>query len=124
MLTARYKIVEKIGQGAYGSAYIAHSRANPSVQVVIKRVSFKGQLHEDIQESLKEAQVLSMLDHPCILRHLEHFTVVTKLIFPFDNIQMTIPVQDNNNRLCIVTELAEVRDLNACNHEFRLVLAN
>ncbi len=81
MAATRYKIAEKIGQGAYGSAYIAHSRANPTVQVVIKRVSIKGLSHSDVQESVNEAHVLSILDHPCILRHIDHFTVIMKCDF-------------------------------------------
>ncbi len=108
MLTAKYKIVEKIGQGAYGSAYIAHSRANPSGQVVVKRVSLKGLLCTDIQESMKEAQVLSMLDHPCILRHIEHFTVVTELVF-ISLCSNDQQLQGHDNYLFIVTELAEVK---------------
>ncbi len=74
-METKYKIVQKIGQGSYGAAYIAHVRANPSSQVVIKRISLVGMSQTDVEESVREAQVLSLLDHPCIIRHIEHFQV-------------------------------------------------
>ena len=83
----RYKLVKKIGKGSYGSAYLAQYRSNPAQHVVIKRVSLRGLSARDIEDSVKEAQVLKLLDHPCIIKHIEHF-------------------QDEDN-LCIVTELAE-----------------
>ena len=70
-----YKVIRKIGKGSYGSAYLAHLRSNQAVQVVIKRVSLRQLRYEEVEESVKEAQVLSMLDHPCIIKHIEHFLV-------------------------------------------------
>ena len=70
-----YKILQKIGQGAHGSAYVALIRAQPEVQVVIKRVSLQNMSYEGIEESVREAQVLSMLNHPCIIKHIDHFLV-------------------------------------------------
>ncbi len=72
-MSGSYELVKTIGKGSYGSAYIAHSRVNPSVQVVVKRVSLLGLSQEDVEASIKEARVLSILDHPCIIRHIEHF---------------------------------------------------
>ena len=74
-METKYKIIQKIGQGSYGAAFIAQIRANPSSQVVIKRISLVGMSQADVEESVKEAQVLSLLDHPCIIRHIEHFQV-------------------------------------------------
>ena len=82
-MESKYKVVQKIGQGSYGAAFIAHVRADPSSQVVIKRISLVGMTHADIDESVKEAQVLSLLDHPCIIRHIEHFQVLFCLFFDF-----------------------------------------
>ena len=123
-----YKVIRKIGKGAYGSAYLAQMRSKPAVQVVIKRVSLRQFRYEEVEESVKEAQVLSMLDHPCIIKHIEHFLVIILsrakiLLFKvvilhhcffdiyFDMYNELLCFQDEENCLCIVTELAEVKYL-------------
>ena len=80
-METKYKIVQKIGQGSYGAAYIAHVRANPSSQVVIKRISLVGMSQTDVEESVREAQVLSLLDHPGIILHIEHFQVFNRVSY-------------------------------------------
>jgi serine/threonine protein kinase len=70
-----YRVIQKIGKGSYGAAFLAQKKSNPAVHVVVKKVSLQLLRREEVEESVQEAQVLSMLDHPCIIKHIEHFVV-------------------------------------------------
>ena len=74
-MSDRYKNLKKIGAGSFGTAYIAQVRSQPTTQVVIKMIALDKMEPQEVEESIKEAQVLSLLDHPCIIRHIEHFLV-------------------------------------------------
>ena len=74
-MSDRYRNLQKIGSGAFGTAYVAQTRSVPPANVVIKKIPLDKLEQVEIEESIKEAQVLSLLDHPCIIKHIEHYLV-------------------------------------------------
>ncbi|RHY94327.1 hypothetical protein DYB37_005874 [Aphanomyces astaci] len=87
----KYKKLERIGKGSFGSAYLAEKRGEPGKQYVIKEIQIDPR---DQKAAVREARLLAALDHPNIISCKEHF--------------MLAPGQ---KVLCIVTEYADGGDL-------------
>ncbi|EPZ31422.1 Protein kinase, catalytic domain-containing protein [Rozella allomycis CSF55] len=69
----RYVIIKEIGRGTSSKAYLAHDRVTRN-EVAIKEVHFD-LLHSSKERELarKEVSLLSKLDHPNIIKYLDHF---------------------------------------------------
>jgi calcium-dependent protein kinase len=72
-LTDCYKFIEKLGQGTYGKVYKAYHLVTGQVRAVkiISKEVIKFQ--DDEKQFLKEIEILSLLDHPNILKVYEYF---------------------------------------------------
>ncbi|RKP19657.1 kinase-like protein, partial [Rozella allomycis CSF55] len=68
-----YVIIKEIGRGTSSKAYLAHDRVTRN-EVAIKEVHFD-LLHSSKERELarKEVSLLSKLDHPNIIKYLDHF---------------------------------------------------
>ena len=67
-----YQQVKVLGQGGYGKAILARQKSNNKM-VVIKEISISGLPYKAMQETLKEAKVLSSLKHPNIVNYIKSF---------------------------------------------------
>ncbi|TMW66165.1 hypothetical protein Poli38472_003930 [Pythium oligandrum] len=85
----KYTKLQKIGQGSFGSAYLATKKNDPSQKYVIKEIRMDPR---DQQTALREAKLLAALDHPNIIACKESFLLTPQV-------------------LCIVTEFADGGDL-------------
>lgn len=67
-----FEAVEKLGEGSYGSVYLAKDRSKPSRRFAIKLLKQKTQgstKYCDIPyTSLREVSILKDLDHPNIVK--------------------------------------------------------
>jgi serine/threonine protein kinase len=64
----KYKVLQKIGTGAYGSAYLVCSRAEPQRQFVLKKVQPHDATEREKQQAQNEVKLLARLHHPFVLR--------------------------------------------------------
>ncbi|KAF0701215.1 Aste57867_8289 [Aphanomyces stellatus] len=87
----KYRKLERIGKGSFGSAYLAEKRGEPGKRYVIKEVQIDPR---DQKAAVREARLLAALDHPNIIACKEHFLV-----------------PPSNKVFCIVTEYADGGDL-------------
>ncbi|ETW04944.1 NEK protein kinase [Aphanomyces invadans] len=87
----KYRKLERIGKGSFGSAYLVEKRGEPGKQYVIKEIQIDPR---DQKAAVREARLLAALDHPNIIACKEHF-----MLSPGQKI------------LCIVTEYADGGDL-------------
>lgn len=62
-----YIVVRKIGTGAYGSAYLVCSKADPQQQYVLKKIQPHDASEREKQQAETEVQVLAKLHHPFVL---------------------------------------------------------
>uniref|UniRef100_A0A146KL47 non-specific serine/threonine protein kinase n=1 Tax=Lygus hesperus TaxID=30085 RepID=A0A146KL47_LYGHE len=67
----KYTKLHMVTQGGYGTIYKATS--SRGVQVVLKEVILANQEEEEVQVTRKEAQLLSSLSHPHIIRYVDHW---------------------------------------------------
>ncbi|KAF5831908.1 kinase-like domain-containing protein [Dunaliella salina] len=86
-----YKVVKKIGVGTYGSACLACLKRDPSQLFVLKKVKVDEDNDKERHQAEMEVTVLSKLDHPLVLRYIDHFMY--------------------KGHLCIITEYCEAGDL-------------
>lgn len=79
----KYVFAKKVGQGAYGSVFIAKSKKLDQ-QMAIKIIS-KSKIHQNQESLLSELMILRTLDHPNIVKLFEvydnksHYYVVTEV---------------------------------------------
>jgi len=62
-----------IGEGGYGSIFLARSKLNPGRTVAIKKVSKKKVMADQLDTFKREVSLMRSLDHPAICRLLEVF---------------------------------------------------
>jgi serine/threonine protein kinase len=94
-----YRILDKLGEGAYGSAFLAeHTKTNKKYAIKIPREPdeqefiFKEAINK---ETDMEIQVLSKVKHPFIISMVDWFPLP----------------DDRHERKCIVMEFAEGNNL-------------
>jgi serine/threonine-protein kinase len=67
-LFGTYTITDKLGEGAMGSVYLA-KQGQTGQRIAIKLLNEEAQRdHETVQRFLREARVISMLNHPNVVR--------------------------------------------------------
>lgn len=86
-----YKKVSTLGTGTFGTAYLVECQSDKKM-AVIKQVDISGMSEEEKKETLFEAKVLEVLNHPNIV----HFREVYKT---------------KKGKLCIVMDYADGGDL-------------
>lgn len=84
-----YEVMGAIGQGQYGTAYKARHKIEDKLYC-LKRITMTAK--DDRREALREAQLLSSLNHPNIISYKESFL-------------------DQTDALCIVTSFCDEGDL-------------
>ena len=67
-----YKIIEKLGQGSFGSAYKVKNEENEDI-FVIKKILLEGAKGNQLKEIKNEAQVLSSINSENIVKYFESF---------------------------------------------------
>ncbi|KAH9286707.1 Serine/threonine-protein kinase Nek1 [Echinococcus granulosus] len=68
----QYEKIRKIGEGAFGVAWLASSKKSRSLKV-IKEIGISGMKTKEIEESRKEISVLAKLNHPNIVKYCHSF---------------------------------------------------
>lgn len=86
-----YRRLKLLGEGSFGKAYLVESLRDSSLSV-IKQLDLSHMSEETVRETLKEARVMEVLQHPNVIRFKEVY-------------------KTKKNRLCIVMEYAENGDL-------------
>ncbi len=87
-----YKIIKKIGEGAFGVVYKVKNKNNNSIRAmkIIKKYFLN---KDDDSEIKKEIEILKTLNHPYIMKLYEYYV--------------------NNDSVFIISELCEEGDLNS-----------
>ena len=67
-----YKIIDFLGEGSFGKAYLAQCD-NDNNKYVIKQITLEGMTEEEKRETINEAVILKKLDHPNIIKFKEVF---------------------------------------------------
>jgi len=84
-----YRLLRKIGQGGMGSVYLADSLADGQ-RVALKTIGLAAGCSErDVARFLREAQILSELDHPNIVRFYKMGSTNELTFFTMDHIPGT-----------------------------------
>ena len=87
----KYEICKLIGKGNYGKAYLVKSKEDNNLYV--NKIIDMSQFSKDqLESALHEAEILKSLQHPNIIRCIDFFV--------------------DNKKLCLVTEYADLGDLN------------
>ena len=86
-----YKKVKQLGEGTYGTAYLVDCQL-AGTQAVIKQIDIEKMSEEERRETLREAKILEVLQHPNICRFKEVY-------------------KTRKNKLCIVMDYADGGDL-------------
>ena len=71
-MKATYKIINFLGEGSFGRAYLAQCD-NDNNKYVIKQITLEGMDDEEKRETFNEAKILKKLDHPNIIKFKEVF---------------------------------------------------
>ena len=71
-MKATYKIINFLGEGSFGKAYLAQCD-NDNNKYVIKQITLEGMDDEEKRETFNEAKILKKLDHPNIIKFKEVF---------------------------------------------------
>ncbi|XP_065181599.1 serine/threonine-protein kinase Nek1-like isoform X1 [Sycon ciliatum] len=69
----KYSQLKKIGEGAFGKAYLMKRKDDEKKLVVIKQVNISKMSARERADSRKEVKVLSQMHHPNIVRYRESF---------------------------------------------------
>jgi len=86
-----YKKVQTLGVGSFGTAYLVNCMSDGS-QAVIKQIDIQSMSEEERRETLREAKILEVLQHPNIVRFKEVY-------------------KTKKGKLCIVMDYADGGDL-------------
>lgn len=121
-----YKVLEKIGTGSFGKVFkVFHipSGQNRAMKVVKKEATkHQDDKRDNKKEFLKEIEVLTLLDHPNILKVLEYFLddnnyyVVTELVNGgelFDHIQKIKHFSEEKACTVMIQILSAIRYLHS-----------
>jgi len=68
----KYDKLRAVGRGAYGTVYLCRRLVDKKL-VIIKQIPVEQMTKDERQAALNEVKVLSMLDHPNIIRYYENF---------------------------------------------------
>lgn len=68
----KYDKIRAVGRGAYGTVYLCRRLIDKKL-VIIKQIPVEQMTKDERQAALNEVKVLSMLDHPNIIRYYENF---------------------------------------------------
>lgn len=88
----KYKVLKKLGQGSYGTVYLVQD-SRDGENFVMKKITVSGMTEQELADCKKEIQILSVMDHPCIVKYKRSFV--------------------RRGALCIVMEYADGGDLHA-----------
>ena len=88
----KYQIISKIGEGSYGTVFKVSDPSNPSIPLVLKRISLQGLSQKERNDFKLEAEILSKLDSKYIVKYYTSFEL--------------------NNDLNIIMEFCNNGDLN------------
>ena len=69
----RYETERILARGTFGTVYLCHLKSESSKQVVIKQLSMEVFNGTERISTLNETKVLSMLDHPNIIKYHDSF---------------------------------------------------
>lgn len=86
-----YKKVSTLGTGSFGTAYLVECQSNKDF-AVIKQIDIQSMSDEERKETLREAKILEVLNHPNIIRFREVY-------------------KTKKGKLCIVMDYADNGDL-------------
>ncbi|KAL8590565.1 hypothetical protein ACOMHN_011001 [Nucella lapillus] len=84
VLANRYQMVRKLGSGNFGVAYLCIDIRNENEQKVMKEISVGDLQPDETVDAMREARLLSRLDHPSIVKfhdsfiHGESFCIITE----------------------------------------------
>lgn len=67
-----YSFIRVLGKGSFGAAFLV-IRKSDGVELAAKEVRLEGLSREDREAAGREIQVISRLNHPNIVRYVEHF---------------------------------------------------
>ena len=108
-----YKKKQTLGVGSFGTAYLVECQSNGSL-AVIKQIDIAQMSEEERRETLNEAKILEVLNHPNIVRFREVYkTKKGKLCIVMDyadggdlqsKIKERYKQKDRNNRMNYLTE--------------------
>ncbi|GBG34622.1 Protein kinase, putative [Hondaea fermentalgiana] len=76
--TKRYRVVKKLGQGAYSKVYLAEM-TDGGDKVAIKAVAKSRLKEKELASILRETEILASLRHPNVITYIEHFEDAEKL---------------------------------------------
>ena len=71
-MKATYKIIDFLGEGSFGKAYLAECNTDNN-KYVIKQITLEGMSDEEKRDTFNEAIILKKLDHPNIIKFKEVF---------------------------------------------------
>ena len=71
-MKATYKVIQFLGEGSFGKAYLAQSDVDNN-KYVIKQISLEGMPDEEKRDTFNEVIILKKLDHPNIIKLKEVF---------------------------------------------------
>ena len=78
MSMQNYEIIRKLGQGSYGSVYLARQR-DSGRQCVMKRMVLRSLNSKERESAFQEARVLRDLSHPNIVAYIDTQATASKL---------------------------------------------
>ena len=87
----KYRRLKKVGEGAFGKAYLVECLKD-SAKCVVKEMDLKDMSAQERDDTLKEAKILEKLQHPNIVKFREVY-------------------KNKEGKLCIVMEYADGGDL-------------
>ncbi|XP_042333279.1 serine/threonine-protein kinase Nek11 isoform X2 [Sceloporus undulatus] len=101
LIAGRYAILQKLGRGSFGTVYLASDKKAKGEEElkVLKEISVGDLKPNETVEANLEAQLLSKLDHPAIVKFYTSFV--------------------EGESFCIVTEYCEGRDLDFKIQEYK-----
>ena len=70
-MIGRYKLLEKVGEGGFGTVYVAEQREPVKRRVALKIIKLGMDTKQVIARFEAERQALALMDHPNIAKVLE-----------------------------------------------------
>lgn len=101
-----YQRERQIGEGAFGLAYLVRSKKT-GVNHVVKEINISKMARKERDEALREARVLSKLQHPNIIAYKESFIQSGNLYIVTDYCEggdLSARIRRNSLKMCYFTE--------------------